>query len=379
MSGQKPKKTRKLSFAPFFLGAAVVGAVEVPMWAGQYLGIGGPWADFPPPYWHGHEMIFGYTLAVLGGYLLTKAHGRVLGLLFCVWVAGRIGFMIGDALPAVLQAVIALLYPAGLFFYAGIPFIRSAKRWRTNVPGLLLGGFFFAELTFQLGVLDILVGGEWIGLALGLDLIALLLFLMGGRVIAAATSGAIQAKGDYLKGVAQQKTELAGLVFLIAMTFCDAFGLASEISGVLAALSAAVIAVRLVRWKVWLVIDALDITSLHVGYAFLAIGLGLKSIDGLTGGFGYFEAVHGIGIGGLGILSLTIMGRAVVQRTGLSRELPVSIRIALALMIVAALLRLMVFLVESPDWILMAAAMAWTLAMVMFAFIVISSLIRSAK
>ena len=80
----KPK--RKLGFAPFFLGAALVGVQGVPVWVLQYLGVDGPWAAFDWPYWHGHEMIFGYGFAVMGG-LFSNRHVHFRG--FTVFQSGQ--------------------------------------------------------------------------------------------------------------------------------------------------------------------------------------------------------------------------------------------------------------------------------------------------
>jgi len=368
------RRLEKMGFAPFFLAATLTGMAGVPVWVATYLGIEGPWSGMTAPHWHGHEMIFGYALAVLGGYLLTKVTWRTLLALFAAWAAGRAAGLAGEALPPGISALAAVAYPAVLAFYAGAPFLRAAKQLRSAVPGLLLAAFLIAELIFQAGVLGLVPGGTWIGLGLGVDLIVLMLFLMGGRVTAAATSGAIQARGRYLPGIAQARLETAGLLALLAMTLVDLSGLAPQLAGLLALGASVVVATRLVRWQVWTVVDALDISSLHAGYGFIAVGLALKALAQITGALGVFEAMHGVSVGALGVLSLTIMGRVVTQRTTGLRALPGAVRLAIGLVILATLARLLALDGALRQDMLVAASIAWTMAMAIFAGNVLWSL-----
>jgi len=371
----KPK--RKLGFAPFFLGAALVGVLGVPVWVLQYLGADGPWAAFDWPYWHGHEMLFGYGFAVMGGYLLAKVSPRIVGFLFCLWLLGRAAlFLPADPL---MGALLAFAFPIGMFIYAGLPFFKAAKRWRSAIPGGVLAAFVLAEALFQAGRLEFLAEGRVLGLLLGIDLLAALLYLMGGRVIAAATSGAHQARGGYLPGVAQQKIEFAGLLALAVMVVCDLVGLLPAVSGAAALIAGTTVVARLWRWQVWKVVDALDVTALHIGYLFLAVGLAAKGAAQLGWEVGVFEASHGATVGALGVLSITIMGRSAIQRTGRPRDLPVVLRFAIALMIGAALARLGAFHPDFRADLLYAASALWTAALVVFAGVVARFALVPAK
>ena len=59
-----------LGFRPFYLLASLFSAISILLWAIQYSGYL-PFAYLQGPVWHGHEMIFGYTIAVIAGFLLT--------------------------------------------------------------------------------------------------------------------------------------------------------------------------------------------------------------------------------------------------------------------------------------------------------------------
>ena len=60
----------QLGFRPFYLLASVFAALSVPLWAAQFSGLlTRPY--LAGPVWHAHEMLFGFALAVIVGFLLT--------------------------------------------------------------------------------------------------------------------------------------------------------------------------------------------------------------------------------------------------------------------------------------------------------------------
>ena len=87
--GAGPTKRRLQAFQLFFMGAAVFAGVAVPIWVLEYLGRIAGWQD-DPARWHGHEMVFGYALAVVAGYLIAKASRAAIVAAFCLWMAGRV-------------------------------------------------------------------------------------------------------------------------------------------------------------------------------------------------------------------------------------------------------------------------------------------------
>jgi len=87
-----------LGFRPFYLLASIFAAISIPLWVCQYAGYL-PAAPFRSPVWHGHEMLFGYTLAVVTGFLFTAVRnwtgqptpsGATLAAFALLWVAGRV-------------------------------------------------------------------------------------------------------------------------------------------------------------------------------------------------------------------------------------------------------------------------------------------------
>ena len=60
-----------IGFRPLYLLAALFAALSVPLWAARFAGWLGEWVYFSESVWHAHEMIFGYALAVVVGFLFT--------------------------------------------------------------------------------------------------------------------------------------------------------------------------------------------------------------------------------------------------------------------------------------------------------------------
>jgi len=259
-----------------------------------------------------------------------------------------------------------LAYPAVLFVLAGLPFLRAAKSWRNAIFGVVVGAFLLAQLLYHLEGAGLLADGEERGLLLGINLVILLLFTMGGRLIAATTSGALQRKGAYLKGAAQPSLEQAGVLGLIAIIVLDGIRWATPATALLSAIVAVVIVIRLLRWQAWKVIAVAEASILHLGYAWLAVGLLVQAagrgLDLMTP----LNAAHGAMIGGLGVLSLAVMGRTALQRLRRPLDVPPLLIAAVGLMSLAVVLRVLASLTEPMVPLLAAAAAAWSLAFVCF-------------
>ena len=67
-----------LGFRPFYLGASVFAALSVLVWVGGYAGAWPP-AYGGDPVRHAHEMIFGFAIAVIVGFLFTAGRNWPFG------------------------------------------------------------------------------------------------------------------------------------------------------------------------------------------------------------------------------------------------------------------------------------------------------------
>src|ERR1700744_2535435 len=114
-------------FRPFFLAAGFLAIVALAIWI-VGLAPGGPLPSrFDPLSWHAHEMIFGFIMAAIAGFLLTAIpnwtrrlpiNGRPLALLVGLWLLGRLVCLISALVPFWLAVAADLAFPTVLVAFA---------------------------------------------------------------------------------------------------------------------------------------------------------------------------------------------------------------------------------------------------------------------
>jgi uncharacterized protein involved in response to NO len=171
-----------LGFRPFYLLASIFSAISVLLWAAQFSGYFSS-AYLRGPVWHGHEMLFGYTMAVIAGFLLTAVRawtdqptptGVPLMALAALWVLGRALVLTPLATAA---AVVNAAFPLALAVAIGIPLVRSRNVRNYFFVGLLV---LMGGLTAAPGVAGRVQLPPRLGLLLGLDVVLFIMTVMGG-------------------------------------------------------------------------------------------------------------------------------------------------------------------------------------------------------
>jgi uncharacterized protein involved in response to NO len=168
----------------FFPAALCLALVEIPLWIAAYAG----WTAWPrlASAWHGHEMLFGYALAVVAGFLFARLDGGALALLLGAWLLARVVALVPE--PGLLLAAAGSLFPLLLAVRAASLFLAAAKKGSNRIFAPIFGGFLLADLLYRGGGVGLILEGERLGLTLAVDFVTLLLVLMGGRIIPAATA-----------------------------------------------------------------------------------------------------------------------------------------------------------------------------------------------
>ena len=177
-----------LGFRPFYLLASVFAALGILAWIGQTSGAASFESCLAGPAWHAHEMLFGFTLAVVAGFLLTAVRawtglptpaGPPLAALAGLWVLGRV-LVLTSCGPA--TALVTAAFPIAVAWAIGVPLVRSANRRNYFFIGLLVA-MGAADLTLQLSIQGRVTIPPAISLRAGLDIVLFLMVVMGGRVI----------------------------------------------------------------------------------------------------------------------------------------------------------------------------------------------------
>ena len=271
--------------------------------------------------WHAHEMVFGFAAAVLAGFLLTAARawtglatpaGWRLAALALLWVAGRVLVATGPAAPAI--AVDCLFLPCVALAVA-LPVLK-ARNYR-NLPvaavPALLGA---ANLLFHLDHVGLIALARANGGALlAMNLFALLIALMAGRVIPAFTANAVPTakprRNPYVEGVAFG----ALAVLLVAGPLEPWLPGGPWLAGVAAAGALAHV-IRLRLWDPAATLREPLLWVLPLSYAWLPAALILRALWLADAGVPEAAAFHALGAGAMGGLMLGMMTRSALGHTG---------------------------------------------------------------
>jgi uncharacterized protein involved in response to NO len=341
-------------FRPFFFAASAFAMLSVTVWL---LEIGGvstfTSADWPPTFWHAHEMLFGFVGATVGGFLLTAVpnwtktrplSGAPLVVLLVLWLAGRFAMWSGGLAPPLVVAVIDLAFLPTLL--AAIAPALLATRSKKHLLLLLPFTFLFiGNLAMHLAAMGITDGGFRYGAAIATNAIALLIATVGGRVVPAFTRPLLADAGNGAEVRATGKFDILCVLLVALVLITETFGAPAPLVGFAALVAGGFNAVRLVGWRPLSTLRWPTVWVLHLGFTWLVIGLiakglALSSGDPLLPG----TAIHALTIGAFGTMILAIMTRAALGHTGRS-TLPtggfaVALSVAYLMISVGAVLRL---------------------------------------
>jgi uncharacterized protein involved in response to NO len=362
-------------FRPFFLAAAGWAAVAMAAWLPLMNGGLALPSRFDPLSWHVHEMLFGFVMAAVGGFLLTAipnwtgrdpVAGSPLVVLVSLWLLGRIACAVSDLLPAWLTPVLDLAFPIALEVVAARELAAAGNRrnYPLLAPVLVLA---IANLLAHLQALGVAVPSG-LGWRLGIAVVIVLISVIGGRIVPAFTRNWLNARGlspvpppaDLLDRIALGVLHAS----LIGWTFLSDW----QPIGALLLVAAALNLARLARWRGVATLDEPLLLVLHVGYLWLVVGVALLGLALLTDTVPYAAAVHALTAGAMGTMILAVMTRATLGHTGRVLRADVATMVIYALVSVAAVLRIVAAWVSEGQLDLLEVAVAaWVGAFVLFA------------
>jgi uncharacterized protein involved in response to NO len=313
---------------PFFLAAGAWACLAMGLWLGVLSGLPQPPTHFAPSVWHAHEMIFGYAAAAIAGFVLTAVpnwtgrpprRGPVLAGLFVLWLAGRGAVAFSAVIGPFPAALIDCAFLAVLAGLLAADILRAGNR-RNLVIVLALLLLFSANLAVHLG--EGLSGGGTsggqgaFGLRLGLAVIVLLITVVGGRITPAFTGNWLKRKGETAPPAPAGRIDglalAAGALALAAWSVLPGHAA----SALLLVLAGILHGLRLARWRGLATLSEPLVWILHLGYAWVALGLlGLGLAHWLPVP-GPGAALHVLAAGAVGTMTMAVMTRATLGHTG---------------------------------------------------------------
>jgi uncharacterized protein involved in response to NO len=357
-----------LGFRPFYLLAALLAASALPLWLVQYFGL----LALPAPYaamtWHAHEMVFGFAVAVIAGFLFTAARNWTglptptrapLALLAALWLLGRVLMLTG---PGWTAAIVDLAFLPAVALALWIPLYRSGNRNQFFV-GLLLV-LAAANLAFHLAHAQVLQIAELTPVRCALYLVVLIITIMGGRVIPSFTRNAIPgARTRMVRPLDLSAIGAAAVAFAVLLS-----PLPGVLAGVLCVGAAALHAARLWTWDPWCTRGAPILWILHLSYAWIPVGLLLLGLHALGVDMPATLGDHALSVGAVGGMIIGMITRTARGHMGLPLQVNRMEVIAYVCVHLAALARVL-WPLASPDtyaWALSVAGALWSVAFVLY-------------
>lgn len=307
----------RLGFRPFYLGAALFSAIAMLLWLLTLTGIATlpVAAVLPALFWHAHEMVFGFALAVIAGFLLTASNnwsgilpaaGIPLSILFLFWAAARALILQGEiALAATMDMAFVVLL-TGLIFRV----LWLAKLWKN---------FFILGLVVVMGALNAwfysitlnnLPASPLLPIELALLAILQLLVVMGCRVIPMFTQNGVPGITVWKPAVLVWLTPVSTALGIVGWV-----SLPPHPACALCAFAALINLVRWLGWKPWRTCHHPMVWVLQLGYFWIPVtflSMGLESLDVVPRSL----PIHTLAVGAMGLIIAGMITRTAMGHTG---------------------------------------------------------------
>ena len=351
-------------FRPFFFLGALYSALSLLIWSGFYAGhIMPPIFMLDPVSWHAHEMIYGFTMAIVAGFLLTAVANWTSGAparqchlagLCGAWLAGRVVMNVDLGLPEIMIFIIEGSFIPALAISLAVPLLKSWNKRNFVFLGLL-GILFACDITF-------FVTQERTPLYIAVMVIVTMISLIGGRVIPAFTVAALRRRGE--KAFQTPQNMLDGLAFVSLLLIILALlfiGVQGVVLAGAAFVSAFIHVLRFRRYHTCRVLNEPMVWILHLGYCWVIIGLVFMGISAF-GGVPFSTALHIFTVGAIGSMTLGMMCRVTLGHTGRSLIACCVTVGSFIVMQVAVLIRVMglVILPEYTSLWIISSAFLWS-------------------
>lgn len=369
-----------LGFRPFFSAAGISAVLLMAIWLGIWSGALGISSYYGPIPWHSHEMLFGYAVAILAGFLLTAVrnwtgvntpNGRPLLLLTLLWLAGRLLPAMGEMIPG---AIIALV---DLAFLPALALAIKPALWQ----GQMKINRIFVPLLLIMAVANLLMHLQFLGISntysRGADammyMVILLIVFIGGRVMPFFTEAVLPDA----KVKRNQPVEIASAAALGALILVQMIYPAPWLTGPLAAAVAITQIIRVIGWhdrRIW---GIPILWVLYTAMLWIILGFTLKALAA-AGMLSTTLATHALTVGGIGVLTLGMMCRVTLGHTGRPMQLKRIIEISFILLNIAAAIRVLapMFMPNQYQlWVHLSGGI-WILCFVIFSFVYLPMLLK---
>lgn len=365
-----------LGFRPFFLGASLFAIISIASWMLVYFSyVSIAIENISVSQWHAHEMLYGYSMAVVAGFLLTAVKnwtghptlfGKPLMVLFLLWAVARILFLFGSAF-LLYVAVADLVFGLTLIIAISLPIVK-AKQWKQLAVVSKVTLLWIGNIIFYLGCFGIFSSGIHYAINGAVLLFISLILMIGRRVIPFF----IERGTDKKVELTQYKWLDVSIMILFIALFLNAILINDAILTTLFAWSLFVLnGYRLINWHTSGIWHVPLLWSLYVSAWLINVGFFFYGLPNQHFSFPIL-ILHLFTIGGIGLMTLSMMSRVALGHTGRDIKKPSRwIGLVFLLLIVSVLFRAIVPMLTTQlyaNW-MMVASLLWILSFAIFVII----------
>ncbi len=312
----------QLGFRPFFLCASLFAIIAMLLWLSITAFNHHPVAiiELAPVTWHAHEMIYGYALAVMAGFLLTAVrnwtgvptlHGRPLMLLVLLWFGARLMPFIEHPSALAMMALLDLLFGLAVCLAVLHPILKG-KHYKSLGLWLQLVALMVCNLLFYLGLSGLLENGTQLGLYGGLYFVISFILLLGGRVMPMFIKNGV---GYAVTLTHRRWLDISCLVLLLIFIVTEVFLSLPALAALCAALLCLLHAIRMAGWHTPGIWKKPLLWILYLAYGWIIVGMGVTAAAYLFD-FNSKLALHAFAYGGIGLMTMGMMARVTLGHTG---------------------------------------------------------------
>ncbi len=363
------------AFRPFFLLNGMFAVVAISIWLMALHGT----LIFPAPtitpYWHGHEMLVGFGLAAVAGFVLTAVatwtnrpplQGKLLGVLVFTWLLGRMAMAAATQLPYWLVASIDTIFPFLVALLLGREVVAGNSRRNYPIVGIILA-MAILNLLYHLGVMRILPGMDRLTLYFLIHLLLLMITVVAGRIIPNFTANWLRARGHGRLPENHRLIDGLTVAATIAAGVSASLTPVGPVTGILATIAALFHAVRLSRWRGLATVSEPLLFVLHVAYFWLPVGYALTALAAFDLAVPATAALHALTMGGIANMILAVTSRVALAHTGRSLHAPRLIVVAYLILNAAVIMRVLSPLIPGLYLgIIDLSALGWILTFAIF-------------
>lgn len=366
----------ELGFRPFFLLASLCAIIFMMLWMASYtFGWRLPVSNISPIAWHGHEMVFGYSTALIAGFLLTAVRnwtgvptisGLPLAALALTWLLARTLPLTDSPLLFEWAAFFDILFLIGLTLAIFQP-IAKVKQWRQIAIISKIALILSANILFYLGVFNIIDQGISWGLYSGVYIIMALIFTLARRVmpffIERGVGYQVQLKNSSI-------IDSSSLFLLAALWISDVFLKQALLTALLSIVLATIHSIRLWGWYTKGIWKKPLLWVLFLGYGMFILGFILTALN-FFALYAPTIPLHAFTYGGIGMMTLGMIARISLGHTGRNiNQPPTILNWVFAMLFLGAITRVVlpILLPSAYPYLIGLSQVLWIVAFILFLY-----------